>query len=114
MVMIMADYYVIRNKNTGFYFRGKGVNRWGKYFNQASIYRRRSMAESSMQDVAWRGEETELVPIQIVENAVDAIEVVRCKDCKWFKLHKLACVRPYHNGITGIDDFCSRGERKEK
>ena len=35
----MNKYYVIKDKNTGLYFRGKGVNRWGKYFNQASIYR---------------------------------------------------------------------------
>lgn len=30
----MTEYYVVRNKDTGLYFRGKGVNRWGKYFNQ--------------------------------------------------------------------------------
>lgn len=106
----MADYYVIRNKNTGFYFRGKGVNRWGKYFNQASIYRRRSMAESSMQDVVWHGEETEIVPIQIVENAVDAIEVVRCEDCKHWD--DGACL--FHANYTLSDDYCSYGERKEE
>jgi hypothetical protein len=40
-------YYVVKDLNTGLYFRGKGVNRWGKYFNQASIYRLRKNAEES-------------------------------------------------------------------
>jgi hypothetical protein len=60
-------YYVVRDKKTGLYFRGKGVNRWGKYFNQASIYRVRGMAESTVKEISWRGEEAEIVPIQIIE-----------------------------------------------
>ena len=40
------QYYVVKNKTTGEYFRGKGVNKWGKYFNQASIYRLRKMLKS--------------------------------------------------------------------
>lgn len=61
-------YYVIRDKNTGLYFRGKGVNRWGKYFNQASIYRVKGQAEHNVEAIAWRGEEqAEIVTIQIKE-----------------------------------------------
>ena len=61
------DYYVLRNTETGMYFRGKGVNRWGKYFNQATIYRVKGTAEHSMKEVAWHGEEVELVRIKILE-----------------------------------------------
>ena len=48
----MAEYYVIKDKNTGLYFRGKGVNRWGKYFNQASIYRVKGMAEHMIEEIS--------------------------------------------------------------
>ena len=61
------DYYVLRNTETGMYFRGKGVNRWGKHFNQATIYRVKGTAEHSIKDVAWHGEKAELVRIKIVE-----------------------------------------------
>ena len=42
----------------------------------------------------------------------DVVEVVRCKDCKYFLLHKLACVYPNHNGWCTVDDYCNYGERK--
>lgn len=71
----MAEYYVVRDKNTGLYFRGKGVNRWGKYYNQASIYRIRANAENTIKEVSWRGEQAEVVPIQIFENTTDVAEV---------------------------------------
>jgi hypothetical protein len=64
----IAQYYVLRNKDTGMYFRGKGVNRWGKYFNQATIYRVKGTAEASVREVSWHGEKAEVVPIQIFEN----------------------------------------------
>lgn len=69
----MAEYYVVRDKNTGLYFRGKGVNRWGKYYNQASIYRIKANAENTIKEVSWRGEQAEVVPIQIIENTVDVV-----------------------------------------
>ena len=61
------DYYVLRNTETGLYFRGKGVNRWGKHFNQATIYRVKGTAEHSIKEVAWHGEKAELVRIKIIE-----------------------------------------------
>lgn len=61
------EYYVLRNTETGTYFRGKGVNRWGKHFNQATIYRVKGTAEHSIKEVAWHGEKAELVRIKIVE-----------------------------------------------
>lgn len=53
------------------------------------------------------------IPVDVIERApsVDAVEAVRCKDCKL----KEMCV--HHNGshIGQFDDndFCSYGERKE-
>ena len=72
----MIKYYVIRNKSTGMYFRGKGENRWGRYYNQASIYRMKAHADNTFRWLSLRGEPVEIVPIQILENANDAVEVV--------------------------------------
>ena len=56
---------------------------------------------------------------------VDAVEVVRCKDCKYYcqdKINGVICRHPeldfdiecYDHWInTKPDDFCSYGERKE-
>lgn len=44
----------------------------------------------------------------------DIVEVVRCKDCKYYVIQGLECRYPRHNGIIGIDGFCSYGERKEE
>lgn len=53
--------------------------------------------------------------------AVDAVPVVRCRDCKYWREHKYAKeTRRYipfcgFNAIyTKEDDFCSRGERREE
>jgi len=70
----VKEYYVIRDKNTGLYFRGKGVNRWGKYYNQATIYRVKGTAEHTVESISWKGEEAEVVRIQIVETDADVIE----------------------------------------
>ena len=72
----MAEYYVVRNKSTGEYFRGKGANRWGKYYNQAAIYRIKGQAECSVKHLSYHSEHAEIVPIRIVENSVDAVKVV--------------------------------------
>ena len=52
---------------------------------------------------------------KLLNNAptVDAVEVVRCKDCKRYQLDSI-----FHVGFCGgkrckDDDFCSYGERKE-
>ena len=66
-VLPEEEYYVLRNTETGMYFRGKGVNRWGKHFNQATIYRVKGTAEHSIKEVALHGEKAEIVRIKIVE-----------------------------------------------
>ena len=61
------NYFVIKNKQTGEYYRGKGVNKWGKYFNQASIYRVKGSAEFSLKELQMRKDDVEIVEIQILE-----------------------------------------------
>lgn len=57
--------------------------------------------------------------------AADAVEVVRCKDCKWYKVSKLLAPDKFcfrlkdgngnHVGYNFVpDDFCSHGERKDE
>ena len=45
---------------------------------------------------------------------IDAVPVVRCKDCKYLMFSDCygECSKG-HMGIVRPDDFCSRGERKE-
>ena len=51
--------------------------------------------------------------------AVDAVEVVRCKDCKWYQLRKwddgapeYDCRKTHALLDVKADDFCSYGERR--
>lgn len=46
------------------------------------------------------------------EYAVNAVEVVRCKDCKYWKTHGCRIDFQYFSE-TNRDDFCSYGEKKE-
>ena len=52
-----------------------------------------------------------------VDNAptVDAVEVVRCKDCKWFEPEDEDgdCWCYYDNDTTCRDGYCSMGEKKD-
>ena len=48
---------------------------------------------------------------------VDAVPVVRCKNCKWYKgnytwngVKVKVCVRESYEPIRRVDDFCSYGE----
>lgn len=45
----------------------------------------------------------------------DAVEVVRCKDCRWFNATLGSCPEVDNPLINYLkpDDFCSRGERRE-
>lgn len=50
-----------------------------------------------------------------IKNAptVDAVEVIRCKDCKWYEFdRKMHCGLPH--GVRLKDDYCSDAERKEE
>lgn len=61
------------------------------------------------------------IPIIDIEDAptIDAVEVVRCKDCKWSDWymtlngeHRCYCMEHGSLGHTD-DDFCSYGERED-
>lgn len=55
--------------------------------------------------------------LEYAENlpTIDAVEVVRCKDCKWYNSEEHEC-----NDLTGYGrmlegtDYCSYGERREE
>ena len=69
-------------------------------------------------DLAYLGEDLQFCQEAIdMAPAVDAVEVVRCKDCKYFKKGK-----PFRHECKKVgggifypnpDDFCSYGERKD-
>lgn len=51
--------------------------------------------------------------------SVDAVEVVRCKDCKWYELFYTlngnefrCCCRESKDSLRNSDDYCSYGELK--
>lgn len=62
------------------------------------------------------------VLLETIDNAptIDAVEVVRCKDCKWLRYCEtedldlyLACDKPDGGGIPRSEDwFCADGERE--
>ena len=114
-------YYVVRNTATGEYYRGKGMNKWGKYYNQSSIYRLKKHAENAVKDLAIRKTQAEVVEIRILENPTDLEDVIHCKDCMFARFvderePKWKCVNISRDGCTqwlGSDDYCSYGERKE-
>ena len=54
------------------------------------------------------------------QDAVDGKQLVRCKDCKWWKTNYMwngserkVCVIEAYEPVRNESDYCSRGERKE-
>ena len=43
----------------------------------------------------------------------NVVEVVRCKDCKWWHTDGCAFRKDAVKDLPAADDFCSHGERKE-
>jgi hypothetical protein len=62
--------------------------------------------------------ELNFIPVSVIKNAptIDAVPVVRCKDCLWYddKGDLPSCINEF-NGLLcpHQDDFCSYGKRKE-
>lgn len=55
-----------------------------------------------------------VTPIVASQPTVDAIEVVRCRDCKWRDNQKGATKwMPCRALVTPNDFYCPRGERKD-
>ena len=48
-----------------------------------------------------------------VQPSVDAVEVVRCKDCKHRDADDFCTGRGYPNVLVPDDGFCDKGERRE-
>lgn len=46
---------------------------------------------------------------------VDAVQVVRCKECKYYKPEEYECGCDFAGGLPYVksDDFCSYGERRD-
>ena len=55
--------------------------------------------------------------VRLLEKAptVDAVEVVRCRDCKHYKPDEYECGCDFAGGLPYVkaDDFCSYGERRD-
>ena len=54
--------------------------------------------------------------VDYIENmpTIDAVEVVRCKDCKWFEKAGCAIYIVDDSDRPKETDYCSFGERKEE
>ena len=67
-------------------------------------------------DTEYGFDETEILR-RMNANAVDAVPVIRCKDCKyWHEKYRhgvdmSACKRAI--GYFGVNDYCSKAERKD-
>lgn len=106
-------YFIIKNKTTGEYYRGKGVNKWGKFYNQASIFRIRKNAESSLDELLRRGHDVEIIPIQITETANEVTEVHRGTWCHKYKSgntisegYVSSCCDMWHKSKTDFCPYC--------
>lgn len=57
-----------------------------------------------------------VVPSSEIKNAptIDAVPVIRCKDCKWYYRGGATCM--FWDGANGMcgDDFCGKAEREEE
>lgn len=80
-----------------------------------------------LEKVDFTDEETKKLFIHFEIPAVDAVEVVRCKDCKWYKESNHSELYPVRfcyrlkndDGVPvgynwADNDFCSYGERRDK
>lgn len=45
---------------------------------------------------------------------VDAVPVIRCKDCKWYEFNEPHRCGFVGHGLRGKSDYCSDAERKEE
>lgn len=73
------------------------------------------LADCDQQNAAWALRKYAVRDIMDAPS-VDAVEVVRCRDCKHYEIHKPKvlenCERNGYIIPMKSDDFCSFGERK--
>lgn len=55
-----------------------------------------------------------IMTTEMIQDAptIDAVPVVRCKDCKYYKPDEYECGCDYGLPCVKADDFCSYGERR--
>ena len=66
--------------------------------------------------VRFFGKDIMMVPTAEIDDAptIDAVEVVRCRDCKWYGHIGCAIEIKDDSDRPKPDDFCSFGERRTK
>lgn len=71
-------------------------------------------ADALKKHYAWWEDDKQKLFDSIVDQqpTVDALPVIRCKDCKWYYRGGATCM--YWDGANSGDDFCSWAERKEE
>lgn len=47
-------------------------------------------------------------------NAEPIGELIRCKDCRWWRSNKKECIEWYDSPYAPADGYCFRAERKEE
>ena len=81
----------------------------------ALLRHKRKMSGADFGGEFW--DEAVLVSDIMNASPVDAVPVVRCKDCKHYEIHKPKvlenCERNGYLIPMKHDDFCSHGERKD-
>lgn len=73
-------------------------------------------------DMLYDNEFAALCPLDEVSGVidacptVDAVPVVRCKDCKYYKPDEFECGCDFAGGLPYVkaDDFCSYGQRRDQ
>ena len=55
------------------------------------------------------------MPCKYFKNKADVVEVVRCRNCKYFnnQFNTCKCLSPKADVEMNEDDYCSYGERKD-
>ena len=70
-----------------------------------------------LRDALYEADAVTMQGVKIINQfpAVDAVEVVRCRDCKRWEPHcnGKAGICEKRKGVARANDFCSYGERKE-
>lgn len=80
-------------------------------------YIERSVAVRRVMGTKWERGSDGAAAMEIVASApaVDAVPVVRCKDCKYYKPDEYECGCDFAGGLPYVKatDYCSYGERRE-
>ena len=60
-----------------------------------------------------RGDHDRMEAVLFEMPTIDAVPVVRCRDCTLSREDGFFCTSTFHGGMTFPNDFCSNGERKD-